>query len=76
MEQLSADWKKAFENLQEHVDKNPFRVCVDHNSFLNYAFKSMNILDKKSINFYFKYFMFSILTSACLGLDLRNLGYS
>ncbi|PIO66759.1 hypothetical protein TELCIR_11515 [Teladorsagia circumcincta] len=27
MESLSADWKKAFEDLQEHVDKNPFRGC-------------------------------------------------
>ncbi|KAK6729155.1 hypothetical protein RB195_006287 [Necator americanus] len=26
MEQLSADWKRAFEELQEHVDKSPFRV--------------------------------------------------
>ncbi|EYC01800.1 hypothetical protein Y032_0104g3608 [Ancylostoma ceylanicum] len=25
MEQLSADWKTAFEKLQEHVDTNPFR---------------------------------------------------
>ncbi|EPB72599.1 hypothetical protein ANCCEY_08315 [Ancylostoma ceylanicum] len=27
MEQLSADWKTAFEKLQEHVDTNPFRGC-------------------------------------------------
>ncbi|CAJ0594570.1 unnamed protein product [Cylicocyclus nassatus] len=25
MEQLNADWKRAFEELQEHVDKSPFR---------------------------------------------------
>ncbi|VDO97112.1 unnamed protein product [Heligmosomoides polygyrus] len=25
MEQLSADWEKAFEELQEHVDSSPFR---------------------------------------------------
>ncbi|KAJ1372611.1 hypothetical protein KIN20_034804 [Parelaphostrongylus tenuis] len=25
MENLSSDWKKAFEELQEHVDKSPFR---------------------------------------------------
>ncbi|VDM67516.1 unnamed protein product [Strongylus vulgaris] len=25
MENLSADWKKAFEELQEHVDRSPFR---------------------------------------------------
>ncbi|XGW20583.1 hypothetical protein V3C99_003961 [Haemonchus contortus] len=28
MEQLSADWKKAFEDLQEHVDKSPFRAAT------------------------------------------------
>ncbi|KAK6026250.1 hypothetical protein OSTOST_07829 [Ostertagia ostertagi] len=28
MERLSADWKKAFEDLQEHVDKNPFRAST------------------------------------------------
>lgn len=28
MEQLSADWEKAFEELQEHVDSSPFRVST------------------------------------------------
>ncbi|KHJ83086.1 hypothetical protein OESDEN_17217, partial [Oesophagostomum dentatum] len=28
MEQLSADWKKAFEELQDHVDKSPFRSAT------------------------------------------------